>query len=101
MLEHGFRRGVDVIAYPHGLIDQGAVDVVRGYFAAGRTIARGSGLETLPPADPFRVRALSVASSDSVATLTAAIDQAEREKGWLVLVFHQFTNSPRCLDAKW
>src|SRR5690554_362240 len=94
MLEHGFRRGVDVIAYPHGLIDQGAVDVVRGYFAAGRTIARGSGLETLPPADPFRVRALSVTSSDSVATLTAAIDQAEREKGWLVLVFHQFTNSP-------
>ena len=51
-------------------------------------------LETLPPADPYRVRALSVESTDSVHALTAAIDRAAREKGWLVLVFHQFTNSP-------
>lgn len=94
MLQQGFRRGVDVIAYPHGLIDQAAIDVVRGYFAAGRTIARGSGLETLPPADPYRIRALSVTSTDTVETLKAAIDQAARERGWLVLVFHQFTNAP-------
>lgn len=94
MLAHGFRRGADVIAYPHGLIDQPAIDIVRGYFAAGRTIVRGSGLETLPPADPYRVRALSVESTDSVHALTAAIDRAAREKGWLVLVFHQLINSP-------
>ncbi len=94
MLEQGFRRGADVIAYPHGLVDGPSLDVVRGYFAAGRTIVRGAGLETMPPADPYRIRALSVESGDPVEVLTAAIDQAARERGWLVLVFHQFTNSP-------
>lgn len=91
MILNGFRRGADVIAYPHGLIDDSAIGVVRGYFAAGRTIVRGSGLETLPPADPYRVRALSVTSGDSVAYLTDAIDRAARDKAWLVLVFHQLS----------
>ena len=92
MLSHGFRRGADVIAYPHGLIDQEAIEQVRGYYAAGRTIVRGAGLETLPPADPYRLRALSVESTDTVAVLNAAIDRAESERGWLILVFHQLTS---------
>lgn len=92
LLTHGFRRGADVIAYPHGLIDEGAIDMVREYFAAGRAITRGAGLETLPPADPYRLRAWSVESTDRVEAITAAIDRAARERSWLILVFHQLVD---------
>ncbi|MFA5551753.1 MAG: hypothetical protein WDA03_09075 [Trueperaceae bacterium] len=94
MLEHGFRRGADVIVYPHGLIDGPAIEAVRGYFAAGRTVTRGGGLETLPPADPYRLRAFSVESSDTVEAIKAVIDRAARDRGWLILVFHQLVNYP-------
>jgi peptidoglycan/xylan/chitin deacetylase (PgdA/CDA1 family) len=89
LLAHGFRRGVDHLVYPYGGFDARSIALVRAVFASGRTIVRGLGLETLPPADPYRIRALSVTRDDAPETLTAAIDRAARERGWLVLVFHQ------------
>lgn len=92
LIENGFRRGADVIAYPYGGFNAGSLEAVRQYFAAGRTILQSAGLETMPPADPYRIRALSVVGTDSVDALKAAIDRAAREKSWLVLVFHQLSN---------
>lgn len=89
LLEHGFRRGVDHLVYPYGGFDARSIELVRGLYASGRTIVRGLGLETLPPADPYRIRALSVTRDDAPEALTAAIDRAARERAWLVLVFHQ------------
>ncbi len=89
LLEHGFRRGADVIAYPYGGFDDTSLEHVRDYFAAGRTIIRSQGLETWPPADPYRLRALSVSLRDTPAIVNAAIDEAARDHAWLVLVFHQ------------
>jgi peptidoglycan/xylan/chitin deacetylase (PgdA/CDA1 family) len=89
MLRHGFHRGADHVAYPFGAFDAGTLAVVRAYFASGRTIVRGHGFETLPPGDPYRIRALSVHRGDAPEALVAAIDRAARERSWLVLVFHQ------------
>jgi len=89
LLALGFRRGADHFVYPYGGFDARSIELVRGLFASGRTIVRGLGLETLPPADPYRIRALSVTERDPPEALTAAIDQAARERSWLVLVFHQ------------
>lgn len=101
LLEGGFRRGVDVVAYPYGGFDAATVEVVRDYFAAGRTILRDAGLETLPPADPYRIRALSVTPHDAPEALQAAIDTAARDRAWLILVFHQFTATEPEYDTEY
>jgi peptidoglycan/xylan/chitin deacetylase (PgdA/CDA1 family) len=89
LLAQGFRRGADHLVYPYGGFDARSIELVRGVYASGRTIVRGLGLETLPPADPYRIRALSVTRRDPPEVLTAAIDRAARERAWLVLVFHR------------
>ncbi len=99
MLSEGFRRGADVIAYPYGGFSARSLATVREYFAAGRTILQSAGLETFPPADPYRIRALSVLDRDTTEALRAAIDRAVREKSWLVLVFHQLSNETTDYDT--
>ncbi len=99
LLEHGFRRGADVIAYPYGGFDEASLARVREYFASGRTIIRSQGLETWPPADPYRLRALSVSLRDTPAIINAAIDRAAREHSWLVLVFHQIVPEVSDIDT--
>lgn len=94
LLERGFRRGADVIAYPNGAFTDFSTSVTADYFAAGRTILGRFGNETLPPADPYRIRARSVIDTDTTESLWGAIDQAATERSWLILVFHQFSNSP-------
>jgi len=99
LLEHGFRRGADVIAYPYGSFDEASLARVQEYFAAGRTIIRSQGLETWPPADPYRLRALSVSILDTPAIINAAIDRAAREHSWLVLVFHEIVPQVSDIDT--
>lgn len=101
LLEHGFRRGADVIAYPYGGFNTESVEAVRHYFAAGRTILQSAGLETLPPADPYRIRAYSVVDTDTTESLRAAIDRAAHDRSWLLLVFHQFSNSQAQYDTEY
>ena len=101
MLEHGFVRGADVIAYPYGGFDAASIEEVRRYFGAGRTILQSLGLETYPPADPYRVRALSVTDTTTTEALRVAIDRAARERSWLVLVFHQFSNAAAQHDTEY
>ncbi|MBX3140262.1 MAG: polysaccharide deacetylase family protein [Trueperaceae bacterium] len=99
LLANGFRHGADVIAYPYGGFDDASLEQVRGYFAAGRTIMRTQGLETFPPADPYRVRAISVVPGDGPGVVKALIDRAARERAWLVLVFHQVAPSGSGYDT--
>ncbi len=96
LVAHGFASGAAHVAYPYGAFDERVLEHVRARFASGRTIVRGLGHETWPPADPYRIRALSVADFDGPAELRAEVDRASRERSWLVLVFHQIVDgSPR------
>ena len=94
LVAHGFRRGADHLAFPHGGFDPRVIELARRHFASARTIVAGLGLETLPPADPYRIRAWSVTRDDPPEALMAAIDRAARDRAWLVLVFHQLVDSP-------
>lgn len=94
LVAHGFAAGAAHLAYPYGAFDERVLEHVRVRFASGRTIVRGLGLETWPPADPYRIRAQSVADRDGLAELRAAVDRAARERSWLVLVFHQLVDGP-------
>ena len=94
LVAHGFAAGAAHIAYPFGAFNERVLERVRARFASGRTIVRGLGFETWPPADPHRIRALSVGDRDGPAELRAAVDRAARERSWLVLVFHQVVDGP-------
>ena len=92
MLENGLTSGVDVVSYPYGGIDVDAESVVRRYFDRGRTTVRGAGLETMPPANPLRLRAYVVRDVDEPEDLVRLVDRAAASGGWLILVFHQLVD---------
>lgn len=85
----------DGLAYPGGSHNQSVIDVLRNAgFTYGRTID-GETVETLPPMDPWRLRAFSSISSASggraASAITALIDQAAQYGLWVILVFHKLT----------
>lgn len=96
-------RGGDGTAYPlgqYGLTTDGAytTDTVQKYFRYARTTSNKT-KETFPPADPFRLRAISSISSfaggyapaNLTTTTTGDIDLAKTNQTWLILVFHKVT----------
>jgi len=93
LIAEGFSRGVPHLAYPLGKHDAGVVALVRSRFATAR-LASG-GVETLPPADPYRLRALNVLQSTPPAALVAAAERARDEGEWLILMFHFLVEEPR------
>lgn len=94
-------RGTDGSAYPLGQFGRTSdnvptTDIVRRYFSYVRTTANRT-TETWPPADPYRLRAVSsistFAGGNSPSSLTTAgtgrIAKAKANSAWLILVFHK------------
>jgi peptidoglycan/xylan/chitin deacetylase (PgdA/CDA1 family) len=88
----GFERGVRHLAYPLGKHDAEIVARVRPRFATARLASGGA--ETLPPADPYRLRALNVLRSTPPSALVAAAERARDEREWLILMFHYLVEEP-------
>lgn len=80
------------LVYPNGRIDQEAIETVRRYFTSGRTTVNQLGLETWPPGDQYRLRAMSVLATDTPEALIDLIERAAASGGWLILTFHQITD---------
>ncbi|MCO6011430.1 hypothetical protein NE236_41420 [Actinoallomurus purpureus] len=100
LISNGVRIG-DGTAYPLGQFGRtsdnvSTVDITRRYFSWARTTARRTA-ETFPPADPFRLRAISsistfaggVTPSSLTTASTGTIDKVKASSGWLILVFHK------------
>jgi peptidoglycan/xylan/chitin deacetylase (PgdA/CDA1 family) len=94
----GFARGIRHLAYPLGKHDPEIVALVRPRFATARLASGGS--ETLPPADPHRLRALNVLRSTPPEALVAAAERARDEREWLILMFHYLVEAPQ-LDTEY
>jgi hypothetical protein len=65
---------------------------VRARFATARLAAGGA--ETLPPADPHRLRAWNVLAATPPEELAAAARRAREEREWLILMFHFLVERP-------
>lgn len=93
LAEGGFARGSRLFAYPEGYFDQPVlVPAVARHFRAARTVVPG--LETLPPADAMRLRSFGVRPDTTTEEIDEALSAAERDKAWLILVFHRITEAP-------
>lgn len=82
------------MAYPGGVNNQSVVDVVKQFFRYSRTTVPLT--ETLPCADPYRIKAYSDISAFSggrapstISDPNGLIDLAVAEGAWLNLVFHR------------
>jgi len=99
LITNGFRG--EGFAYPQGKFDSATIERMRKYFAYGRTILYEN-KETWPPANPYRLRAISGISSVATAgdhanptKLTQAggiLELATTEKAWVILTFHVITS---------
>ncbi len=87
--ENGFRG--DHTAYPGGEFDERVLAACNRWMSAGRTVFQRS--ETLPPARRSKLRSGGyVTSSHTVATLTAAIDQAYANGEWMIFSNHDLVS---------
>lgn len=71
-------------------------DITRRYMSYLRTTA-GRTTETLPPGNPYGLRAISAigsfAGGASAASITAKITAAKKEGAWLIFVFHKIVTT--------
>lgn len=89
----GHLRGAEQVAYPQGKFTASVMETLRPYVTTARTVT-GTTRETLPPADPMRLRAVTGISSagTTVAATKGLIDKAHAEGQWLILVFHRIVS---------
>ncbi len=98
--ENGLGEGKHM-AYPNGMFPDRVVQLAKGYFDSCRTIASFIPLESYPPDDRYRIRAVSGvgASYMPVDTVKSYIDRAVTSGAWLILVFHKIGNGGT--DSMW
>jgi peptidoglycan/xylan/chitin deacetylase (PgdA/CDA1 family) len=90
---HGFGEGGAHLAYPLGKYDSRTVlPLVRARFATAR-LAVG-GVETLPPTDRHRLRAVNVLPTTTPEEIRQIARRAQREGEWAILMFHFLVDEP-------
>jgi peptidoglycan/xylan/chitin deacetylase (PgdA/CDA1 family) len=86
-------EGAEHLAYPLGKYDVRTVlPLVQRYFATARLASAGP--ETLPPGDPYRLRAVNVLPTTEPEEILEAALRADINGEWLILMFHFLVESP-------
>lgn len=89
--ENGLGSG-DHLAYPGGKNPTRVYNLAKKYFQSCRTITGYNQLESFPPCDAHRVRAITSVSqngTNNARRMKEYIDHAAESKTWLILVFHK------------
>lgn len=96
---HGFGAGARHLAFPLGKYDvRRVMPVVRRHFQTARLASAGP--ETLPPADPHRLRVRNVLRTTRPEEIRAAARRAVTHREWLILMFHYLVDVPS-LDTEY
>ena len=69
--------------------------LTRRFFDTAR-LASGAP-ETLPPGDPYRLRAMNVTKDTKPEEVLAAVHRARENREWLILMFHWLVDQPEWL----
>jgi len=92
LLDHGFEKGAEHFAYPFGTFDNElSMDLIKKHYKTAR-IVRGD-IETIPVADPYRLRVIYVLSITPPELVLDRIDKAIENGDWAILVFHGIVNN--------
>lgn len=87
LLDNGF-KGVEHYAYVGGQYNPAVEKMMRKYYKAARSIVSRTTIESIPPANPYRLRSTSVSNGTTAASVKAAITKAVANGGWYILTLH-------------
>jgi len=92
LIDNGFSKGVEHFAYPFGSFDYDyTMELVKEHYKSARGV-RGN-IETLPPADDYRLRVMYVFNDTSPYSVLNRVDKAIENGDWLILVNHGIVDS--------
>jgi len=84
--KHRLASKTQHLAYPLGKHNERLIRQVKKYFKTARIA--GGGIETLPPADLYRIRTYNVMANTTLKELKEKILDAKNQGQWLILMFH-------------
>jgi hypothetical protein len=100
LVNNGLYRGSEHFAYPYGEFDSELLrSLVQKHFQTARTVE--GHVETLPPADPYRLRAVVVTNTTTPEEVAQQVRAAISGGDWLVLVFHRIVESGADQETKY
>jgi peptidoglycan/xylan/chitin deacetylase (PgdA/CDA1 family) len=79
-------------AYPYGAYNATTINAAKPYYASQRTVDTGYNTKDL--FDPTRLKVQNVFDSTTPAQVQAWVHQAEVDRSWLILVYHEVANTP-------
>lgn len=82
----GGRFSWEHLAYPLGKINFKVLEMISPIYKTARIA--GSGVETLPPANPWKLRTINVTPSLSPREIQKLAKKAVENGDWLILMFH-------------
>jgi len=92
LIDNGFSKGVEHFAYPFGTFDNDfTMELVKKHYKSARGV-RGN-IETLPPADDYRLRVFYVFSDTNPDDVLNRVDKAIENGDWIILVNHGIVDS--------
>jgi peptidoglycan/xylan/chitin deacetylase (PgdA/CDA1 family) len=93
LIDHDFGAGARHLAYPLGKQEPlHVLPLARRFFDTARLASAAP--ETLPPGDPWRLRAMNVTKDTSPEEVRAAVRRARENHEWLILMFHWLVDQP-------
>jgi len=87
-----FKSASQHLAYPLGRHNDLVVVETQSHFKTARLA--GGGTETIPPADPYRIRTFNVLDTTTPEQIKEEIQKAKNHKQWLILMFHYLNAKP-------
>lgn len=88
---------VETFAYTYGEYNDSVIGITRDAgFVGARSVEDGFNVKTT---DPYVLKVQNVLNTTTAAQIKQWIDIAERDKTWLVLVFHQVIDNPGTYDT--
>jgi peptidoglycan/xylan/chitin deacetylase (PgdA/CDA1 family) len=86
-----FSQGIAHFASPFGDYDTNVLESVKKHYASHRTV--NDGFNARDTFDLYRIKVQNIRLTTTVDDVRAWIEQAAREKTWLVLVYHQLNEA--------
>ena len=92
LIDNGFSKGVEHFAYPFGTFDNDfTMELMKKHYKSARGV-RGN-IETLPPADDYRLRVFYVFNHTNPDHVLNRVDKAIENGDWIILVNHGIVDS--------
>lgn len=80
-------------ASPYGDYDEDVLAEIKNHYSSHRTVA--TGINTFENFDQYQLKSPNIQVNTTNDEIKALIEQAQKQKGWLILTYHEINDSGR------